>query len=98
MVSLGDCFVNRKFIEVQDYRYDVKSPNWGTGEHSGEMGCHAHTFGGYCSDLKHCAVSTPVIDSKGYLLADSPVSNSRKCWTYNGNIDLYSFDRVWPGC
>ncbi len=109
-VSVGECFGSKEvFVDgissVISYGYwSEGSPSWGTGGAAGNVYKSYYSFGGYCFNAKGgCGFAAYrggyygpiVINSHGYLNPNTDVADANRCWTYEGDIDLYSFLRRW---
>ena len=105
-VAIGDCFGPNEMFDnrIRYYSFETESPSWGTGEMSGQVLKSTHTFAGYCfNKYGSCGFAVYlggffgpiVIDSSGRLIPNTRLVDSNRCWIYEGNIDLYSFDRRW---
>ena len=105
-VAVGDCFgPTEKFDDrIKDYNYKAGSTAWGTGGAAGNYYTSTHTLGGYCFTKKgNCGFAMYlggfygpiVLDANGYLKANTWLVDKNRCWIYEDNVDLYSFDRRW---
>ena len=96
-VTVGDCFGSKEKMhsKITYFSYTYCDPHFGHGELSGQCTIETIRLQGFCSNRnvgKSCSQNNYAIDASGYLRANTKFADANRCWIYEGNVDLYSFN------